>query len=75
MLKIRERQLRVPLGMSLSNPDLEGEDKQYHFGLFDSLLDQCVCIALSMENSGRRGKLIQMTVEKKFIVRNGMPAL
>ena len=50
--------------MSLSNPDLEGEDKQYHFGRFDSPVDQCACIALSMENSGRRGKLIQMTVEK-----------
>ena len=75
MLKIRERQLRVPLGMSLSNPDSEGEDKQYHFGLFDSPLDQCVCIALSMENSGRRGKLIQMTVEKKLIVQDGMSAL
>ena len=61
--------------MSLSNPDLEGEDKQYHFGRFDSPLDQCACIALSMENSGRRGKLIQMTVEKKLIVQDGMSAL
>jgi predicted GNAT family N-acyltransferase len=38
MLKLRELQLRASIGLVLANSDLEGEDKQHHFGLFNSSL-------------------------------------
>ena len=69
MLKLRELQLRASIGLAHANSDLEGEDKQHHFGLFNSSLQLCACVVLSMENSGQRGKLRQMAVETDYQLR------
>ncbi|MDA1331143.1 MAG: GNAT family N-acetyltransferase [Proteobacteria bacterium] len=66
MLNLRERQLRAPIGLTLTNSDLENERRQHHFGLFNSSGDLCACVVLSMENSGQQGKLRQMAVAKKY---------
>jgi predicted GNAT family N-acyltransferase len=44
-LALRERCLRRPLGLTLSDADLEGEDGQWHYGLFDDgALVACVIL-------------------------------
>jgi len=43
-LRLRETELRAPLGLSLSAQDLQGEDTQWHFGLFDAAGDLLACV-------------------------------
>ncbi len=43
-LRLREAVLRVPLGLTLSAQDQQGEDTQWHFGLFDTAGALLACV-------------------------------
>lgn len=60
-LALREAVLRAPVGMSLSDEDLAGEDRQFHFGAFreDRIL---ACVSLKPLNSNFTLELRQMAV-------------
>ena len=62
MLKLRERELRMPIGLSLSECDLEAEDLQHHFGMFNTDQQLCACVVLSVERYNGRIQLRQMVV-------------
>ena len=36
MLKLRERELRMPIGFSFTARDVEAEGAQHHFGIFNT---------------------------------------
>ena len=61
-LELRTKILRAPLGKQLSKADLDGEEDQLHFGMFDAdALIACVVIK-PVENG--TGKLRQMAVDE-----------
>ncbi|MDM8546670.1 GNAT family N-acetyltransferase [Candidatus Venteria ishoeyi] len=60
-LILRNKSLREPLGLSLSEVDLNGEEQQYHFGLFaDNKILGCVVFKI-INNS--TVKLRQMAIQ------------
>lgn len=60
-LELRTKILRAPLGKQLTKNDLEGEESQLHFGIFDSEnLVACVVIKPVVKDIG---KLRQMAVD------------
>ena len=63
VLAMRDRLLRVPLGLTWSQADLEGESEQLHFGLYDKddTLIACVVIKPLDEHTA---KLRQMAVDE-----------
>ncbi len=60
-LQLRETVLRVPLGLTLSAQDLQGEDAQWHFGLFDTAGALLACVVAVPLGAGGF-KLRQMAV-------------
>ena len=44
LLRLRERQLREPLGLHLSENDLTGEEAQWHFALLDEAEEPVACV-------------------------------
>jgi predicted GNAT family N-acyltransferase len=66
MLKLRERELRIPIGLSLTECDLEAEDLQHHFGMFNTDQQLCACVVLSVERYNGHIQLRQMVVEPKY---------
>ncbi|MBT3202382.1 MAG: GNAT family N-acetyltransferase [Phycisphaerales bacterium] len=65
VLAMRDRLLRVPLGLTWSQADLEGEAEQLHFGLYDhdDTLIACVVIKPLDEHNA---KLRQMAVDEQY---------
>jgi predicted GNAT family N-acyltransferase len=66
MLKLRERELRMPIGLSLTESDLEAEELQHHFGMFNTHAQLCACLVLLVERYNGRIQLRQMVVEPKY---------
>jgi len=75
-LELRTKILRAPLGKQLSEADLEGEQDQLHFGMFDEGM-LVACVVIKPIKDGVTGKLRQMAVDSsvqgkgigKFIIR------
>lgn len=63
-LKLREKVLRRPLGRSLSDLDLRGEQDQWHFGLFDSDGTLVACL-VAVPGKDQSARLRQMAVEQE----------
>lgn len=61
-LWLREQVLRRPLGQSLSERDLEGEQDQWHFGLFDENGRLTACL-VAAPTGDRSVRLRQMAVD------------
>lgn len=59
--ELRERVLRVPLGLSLADEDLSEESRQSHFGLFDPAGNLVACV-IAVRLSPTRAKIRQMAV-------------
>lgn len=59
-LVLRETILRAPLGLTLSDQDLAGENKQLHFGVFNH--DQIQAVVLLKPINATTLKLRQMAV-------------
>ncbi len=66
MLKLRECELRMPIGLSLTACDLEAEETQHHFGIFSTDEQVCACVALVIEHHCQRCQLRQMVVEPNY---------
>lgn len=60
-LSLREAVLRAPLGLTLSPQDLQGEETQWHFGLYDARDNLLACVVAVPRGSGEF-KLRQMAV-------------
>lgn len=60
-LALREEVLRRPLGLSLSEEDLAGEEIQLHFGLFESSGELVACAA-AVPVSPEQARIRQMAV-------------
>lgn len=58
---LRDEILRRPLGLSLYDEDLDREEGQWHFGLFDAQDRLCGCVVVVPMGNGQ-AKLRQMTV-------------
>ena len=56
----------MPIGLSLTESDLEAEDLQHHFGMFNTDQQLCACLVLSVERYNGRIQLRQMVVEPKY---------
>jgi predicted GNAT family N-acyltransferase len=65
MLPLRERVLRHPNGMTLSEENLRGEDFQRHFGLFDKD-DQPIAGLILAPRDNNWFQIRQMAVETQF---------
>jgi len=65
LLRLRHDVLRVPLGLSLWDEDLEAEQTQRHFGLFlpETILAGCLIV---VPLPGQEAKLRQMAVSPNF---------
>ena len=63
---MRELELRIPIGLFLSECDLEAEDLQHHFGMFNTDQQLCACVVLSVERYNGRIQLRQMVVEPNY---------
>jgi predicted GNAT family N-acyltransferase len=46
-LSLREDVLRKPLGLKLISDDVQNEDRQFHFGLFDPVGNLVACVIAS----------------------------
>jgi predicted GNAT family N-acyltransferase len=62
---LRHQVLRVPLGLSLYDEDLEHEKDHLHFGLFDSS-GQIIACLLAVPLSATHAKLRQMAVHASY---------
>jgi predicted GNAT family N-acyltransferase len=60
--RLREDVLRRPLGLSLTEGDVAGEEAQWHFGLFDSD-DRLLACAIAMPLSSTEARIRQMAVD------------
>lgn len=60
-LELRERCLRIPLGLSLADEDLSDEVNQLHFGLFDG--EQLIASLILKPLGSDLAKLRQMVVD------------
>lgn len=63
-LKLRERVLRQPLGLSLSSDDTAGEEQQYHYAIVNGQ-QVLACVILQPQNE-QTISLRQMAVEPEF---------
>ncbi len=67
---LRDEILRKPLGLSLADDDLEAEQNQLHFGLFDAEGELVGCVVVLPRSSGpvtpREARLRQMAVALRF---------
>ncbi len=61
-LELRAKILREPLGKKLSEIDLEGEEHQLHFAVFDAEV-LAACVVIKPVGNGT-GKLRQMAVDQ-----------
>ncbi len=59
--ELREAVLRAPLGLSLSEDDLRGEERQMHFALFAGT-DELVGCVIVVPASGGQARIRQMAV-------------
>jgi hypothetical protein len=59
--RLREEVLRKPLGLSLTDEDLEGEEHQLHFGLFESSGELVAC-GVAVPISRTEARIRQMAV-------------
>jgi len=66
MLKLREQELRIPIGLSLTERDLETEESQHHFGMFNTHEQLCACLVLLVEKRNERYQLRQMVVKPSY---------
>jgi len=62
-LSLRDVVLRAPLGVTWSDIDLQGEDRQLHFGLFDDG-DKLIACVLAKPLSEHEVKVRQMAVDE-----------
>ena len=63
ILSMRDRILRVPLGLTWSTADLEGEGEQLHFGLFDESGTLIACVVVKLLDADT-AKVRQMAVDE-----------
>jgi len=63
-LELRERLLRAPLGLTLSQYDLQDEDKQFHFAAFSDASLAGACVIKPDKNHSYQ--LRQMAVDSDF---------
>jgi predicted GNAT family N-acyltransferase len=79
---LRDRILRVPLGLALSDDDFEAEKDQLHFGLFAASGELAACViavptapgeakirqmAVALEHQGRsHGRMLMLRVEEEL---------
>ncbi|WP_396586947.1 GNAT family N-acetyltransferase [Bermanella sp. R86510] len=63
-LKLRERVLRIPLGLKLSAQDIENEDKQRHFVVLDD--EELMACVVYKFNSSTEAILRQFAVDERF---------
>ncbi len=61
-LALRQQVLRQPLGLSLSQEDLRGENQQLHFGLFSKEQDSLLACLVIHPLTPTTAKLRQMAV-------------
>lgn len=66
MLKLRERELRMPIGFSFTARDVEAEGTQHHFGIFNTDEKLCACALVLIEGNDKRCQLRQMVVEPSY---------
>lgn len=59
--ELRDKVLRVPLGLSLDNENLDAERREMHFGLFDDRGELLACVIAVVLSPGRV-KIRQMAV-------------
>lgn len=62
-LELRNRLLRLPLGLDVYNEDLPAERAQLHYGLFDGEI--LVGCAIAILKSGQHAKIRQMAVDNE----------
>ena len=62
--RLREKVLRIPLGLLLSENDLHGEEKQLHFGLFFD--EQLVACVVAVPLSANEARIRQTAVDPSF---------
>jgi predicted GNAT family N-acyltransferase len=63
ILAMRDRLLRMPLGLTWSQADLEGESEQFHFGLYDQGGTPVACVVIKVLDE-KTAKIRQMCVEE-----------
>jgi predicted GNAT family N-acyltransferase len=63
--ELRHEVLRVPIGLSLYDEDLDRERPQQHFGLFDQRGDLVACV-VAIALSPSQAKIRQMAVHGKY---------
>jgi predicted GNAT family N-acyltransferase len=62
--ELRNEVLRVPIGLSLYDEDLDQERQQLHFGLFDQCGDLVACV-IAKALSYSKAKIRQMAVHRE----------
>lgn len=65
-LKLRECQLRSPLGLTLDAEDVKDERCQVHFGVLHPVQGLCGCVVLLIDKDISEARLRQMTVESRL---------
>lgn len=63
-LELRNRVLRIPLGLDIHNDNLQSEGQQQHFGLFDG--DQLVGCVVVLRRGETHAKVRQMAIDPKY---------
>ncbi|QKT04285.1 GNAT family N-acetyltransferase [Ectothiorhodospiraceae bacterium 2226] len=58
---LREAVLRRPLGLTLSAQDVQGEQDQLHYGMFDARGAALACVSVALGDAGR-ARVRQMAV-------------
>ncbi len=66
MLKLRERELRMPIGLSFTTCDLKTEGAQHHFGILNTDRQLCACVLALIDGNEERCQLRQMVVEPSY---------
>jgi predicted GNAT family N-acyltransferase len=62
--ELRHEVLRVPIGLSLYDEDLDQESQQLHFGLFDQCGDLVVCV-IAAPVSPIEARIRQMAIHRE----------
>lgn len=52
LVKLRTEVLRIPLGLKFTQEELDNEDTQWHFGLFDNAEALACLVLVPQENQG-----------------------
>ncbi len=63
--ELRNEVLRVPLGLNLFDEEINLENKQMHFGMFDPCGNLLAC-AIAVECSSTEAKIRQMAVDSQY---------